>query len=74
MITLTLTSGGLFAAAPAEAAAEGGAVAEIAGQFGVSVGTLIAQIINFGIVATALYFLAVKPVAKTLDERQQKIS
>ena len=27
--------------------------------------------LNFGIVATALYVLAIKPVAKTLDERQQ---
>lgn len=30
--------------------------------------------INFCLVAAALYYLAVKPVAKTLDERQQKIA
>lgn len=66
-------SGSVFAAVTTEASG-GGPVSEIAGQFGVSVATLIAQMINFGIVAAALYFLAVKPVAKTLDERQQKIA
>ncbi|MEM7791676.1 MAG: F0F1 ATP synthase subunit B [Verrucomicrobiota bacterium] len=66
-------SGSLDAAPPTDAS-EGGAVSEIAGQFGVTLPTLIAQIINFGIVAAALYFLAVKPVAKTLDDRQQKIA
>lgn len=54
--------------------AEQGMVAELAGQFGVDWPTLIAQMINFCIVAVALYFLAVKPIAATLDERQQKIA
>jgi F-type H+-transporting ATPase subunit b len=62
-----------LASAPAEAA-EGGGVSEIAGQFGVTLPTLIAQIVNFCLVAAVLYFFAVKPVAKTLDERQQKIA
>ncbi|MEM1222788.1 MAG: F0F1 ATP synthase subunit B [Verrucomicrobiota bacterium] len=70
---LVLISGSLDAATPTDAS-DGGAVSEIAGQFGVSLPTLIAQMINFGIVAAALYFLAVKPVAKTLDDRQQKIA
>jgi F-type H+-transporting ATPase subunit b len=53
---------------------EKGAIETIAGEFGVTLPTLIAQMINFCLVATALYFLAVKPVAATLDERQQKIA
>jgi F-type H+-transporting ATPase subunit b len=66
---------GLIAAPEAVAAeGEGGVVSEIAGQFGVTWPTLIAQMVNFCIVALALYFLAVKPVAATLDERQQKIA
>lgn len=67
---------GLLAAAPegAEAAAEAGKLEAIAGKFGVTWPTLIAQMINFCIVAALLYFLAVKPVARTLDERQQKIA
>jgi F-type H+-transporting ATPase subunit b len=43
-------------------------------KFGVTVPTLIAQMINFIIVAILLYKFAVKPVAATLDERQQKIA
>lgn len=64
---------GLSAAAP-EVTAEVGKFEEITNKFDVTWPTLIAQMLNFGIVATALYFLAVKPVAKTLDERQQKIA
>ena len=60
--------------ATAEAEEAQGLVAEIAGQFGVTWPTLIAQIINFLIVAAVLYFLAVKPVISTLDDRQRKIS
>jgi F-type H+-transporting ATPase subunit b len=67
---------GLLAAAPeaTEAVAEAGKLKEIAGKFGVTWPTLIAQMVNFCLVAAALYYLAVKPVAKTLDERQQKIA
>ena len=43
-------------------------------RFGVKKSTLIAQMINFCLVAAVLYFFAIKPVAKTLDERQQKIA
>ena len=53
---------------------EGGVISDIAGEFGVSLPTLVAQMINFCLVAAALYYFAVKPVAKTLDERQQKIA
>jgi F-type H+-transporting ATPase subunit b len=67
---------GLLAAAPeaTEVAAEVGKLEAITGKFGVTWPTLIAQMINFCLVATVLYFFAVKPVAKTLDERQQKIA
>lgn len=71
---------GLFAAASsygegaAADPAEKGMVSELAGQFGVDWGTLFAQSANFIIVAVVLYKFAVKPIAATLDERQQKIS
>ena len=43
-------------------------------KFGVDLATLIAQMVNFCIVALVLYKFAVKPIAATLDERQQKIA
>lgn len=57
-----------------DAAAEGGIVSDIAGKFGVTWPTLIAQMVNFALVAIVLYKFAVKPIASTLDERQQKIA
>ena len=71
---------GLFAAGDPHAAGDvlnaesEGIISSLAGQFGVSWPTLIAQMVNFVIVAFALYFFAVKPVAATLEERQQKIA
>ena len=52
----------------------GGVISELAGNFGISWPTLIAQMVNFCIVAFVLYKFAVKPIAATLDERQQKIA
>ncbi len=46
----------------------------ITDKFGVSVPTLIAQMVNFCFVALVLYYFAVKPISTTLEERQQKIS
>lgn len=43
-------------------------------KFDVTWPTLIAQMINFILVAFILYRFAVKPVMATLDERQQKIA
>ena len=43
-------------------------------KFGVDLPTLIAQMVNFCIVAFVIYKFAVKPIAATLDERQQKIA
>lgn len=49
------------------------AITQIADQFGVRGPFLIAQIINFVVVASLLWFLAFKPVMKTITERQKKI-
>ena len=73
-IPLVLLAGGGDSEAVNAIESEGGAIAKIASQFGVTWPTLIAQTLNFCLVALALYYFAVKPVTKTLDERQQKIS
>ena len=66
------------AAAPAaDAAAHGGAasgITNITRQFGLSWPFLLAQILNFSLVAFALWYLAFKPVLAILDERQRKIA
>ena len=49
-------------------------VTQIANKFGISMPTLFAQMVNFCLVALALYYFAIKPVTKTLEERQRKIS
>jgi len=54
--------------------AEGNKLTMITDKFGVTVPTLIAQMVNFCLVAFVLYKFAVKPIAATLDERQQKIA
>ena len=58
------------AATPAEA----DKLTMITDKFGVKLPTLIAQMINFCLVALVLYKFAVKPIVATLDERQQKIA
>ena len=67
------------AAAPAaEAAAAHGeaasGVSKILGDFGISWPFILAQILNFSVVAFILWKFAFKPVLATLDERQQKIA
>lgn len=59
----------LFLAAAAPAASGG-----LAEQFGIDAAVLIAQAINFLIVVTAFYFLALKPLLATVDERNAKIA
>ncbi|MGF1484247.1 MAG: F0F1 ATP synthase subunit B [Opitutales bacterium] len=44
------------------------------GEFGIKLEVIIAQAINFGIVAALLYFLAIRPVLSTINERQKKIA
>ena len=55
-------------------AAANPASGEFANQFGFNPNIVLAQAINFLIVAFLLYFFAIKPIAKTLDERQKKIA
>ena len=66
------------AAGPAaEAATQGDAasgITKITQQFGLSWPFLLAQIINFSLVAFILWRFAFKPVLAMLDERQRKIS
>ena len=50
------------------------AVTRLMDTFGVQGNLLIAQIINFCLVSYVLYRFAVKPVLKTVEERQKKIS
>lgn len=49
-------------------------VTKIFGPFGVKPVLLIAQIINFAIVAVIIYRFAIKPVLATVDERNKKIA
>ena len=60
--------------ADAVAHAESSKLTMIVDKFGVSWPTLIAQMVNFCLVAVVLYKFAVKPIAATLDERRQKIA
>jgi len=64
------------AAAAPEHASSGftGQVQQIAGQFGIKGPLLLAQIVNFAIVAFLLWRFAFKPVMATITERQEKIA
>jgi F-type H+-transporting ATPase subunit b len=58
-----------------QTAAENASQAEtIAQTFGVNWPQLLAQIISFGIVCSALYFLAYGPILKILEARRQQIA
>jgi F-type H+-transporting ATPase subunit b len=59
-------------AEPASPAASG--ITKITQDFGISWPFILAQILNFSIVAFVLWKFAFKPVLATLDERQQKIA
>lgn len=59
---------------PTEVIENTNAISKLAGQFGVEWNLLIAQIINFALVAFLLYHFAFKPILKTLAERQKKIA
>ena len=65
-----------LAAADAPSALDSGleAVKQVLGPFGVKPELLLAQIINFGVVAAIIYYFAVKPVLATVDSRNQKIA
>ncbi len=61
-------------AASAAHEAEGSGLSALAGQFGIDGKLILAQAINFVIVAFLLWRFAFKPVMATLDERQAKIA
>ncbi len=63
----------LITLAIAEAPSESG-ITVLLNNFGVDLKVIIAQTINFVLVATVLWKFAFKPVIANLDERQQKIS
>lgn len=54
--------------------ADTGMIEKVAKKFGVDWPTLIAQMLNFLIVAIVLHQFAIKPILSTFDERQQKIA
>jgi len=49
-------------------------VTHVVGPFGVKLTLLIAQIIDFGVVAAIVYYFAIRPVLATVDERNKKIA
>ncbi len=55
-------------------AQSGGPLEQLTGEFGVNWPSLLAQILNFCILAFLLYRFAVRPILATLDERQEKIA
>ena len=64
----------ILAQAAAPSAEAPNAVTKITQDFGISVPFILAQILNFSIVAFILWKFAFKPVLATLDERQKKIA
>jgi F-type H+-transporting ATPase subunit b len=63
--------GNLMAAAASES---GGIVETFETTFGLDAPVLVAQMINFILVAAALYYFAIRPVLRTIADRQKKIS
>ena len=63
----------ILAAATAETHAESG-ISALMGQFGIDWKLILAQAVNFAVVAFLLWRFAFKPVMATLDERQRKIA
>jgi F-type H+-transporting ATPase subunit b len=61
------------ASTPAAEAAPSG-ITKITHDFGISWPFLLAQVLNFSVVAFILWRFAFKPVLATLDERQKKIA
>ena len=64
----------VLAHATGHAAEAATGITKITQDFGISVPFILAQILNFSVVAFILWKFAFKPVLATLDERQQKIA
>jgi len=70
-LLLLAVSSGVEVAAHGEAAS---GITKITSDFGISVPYIVAQVVNFAIVAFLLWKFAFKPVMVTLEDRQQKIA
>ena len=55
-----------------DAAAPNG-ITQIAQDFGIKLPNLLAQVVNFGVLAFFLWYFGIRKVLATLDERQKKI-
>lgn len=64
----------ILAATAAPDGADGNFLTMLTDDFGVDLKILVVQMINFGLVAWALWQFAFKPVIATMDERQKRIS
>jgi len=64
----------IIAAQTTEAGADLNQFQQITKEFGINGKMILAQIINFSLVAFMLWKFAFKPVIATLDERQKKIA
>jgi F-type H+-transporting ATPase subunit b len=64
----------ILAQAAADSAAPATGITKITQDFGISVPFILAQALNFSVVAFVLWRFAFKPVLATLDARQQKIA
>jgi F-type H+-transporting ATPase subunit b len=64
----------ILAQATAPVAEAPSGITKITHDFGISTPFLLAQVLNFCVVAFILWRFAFKPVLATLDERQKKIS
>ena len=73
LLVLAQATGAAAEAATAHGEAASG-ISKIVGDFGISWPFILAQILNFSVVAFILWKFAFKPVLATLDERQQKIA
>jgi len=64
----------LFFAADLEHGESNGAIMKIIHDLGINTPAVIAQMVNFAIVAFLLYIFAVKPVLATIEQRQKNIA
>jgi F-type H+-transporting ATPase subunit b len=71
-LLLAETTGHAVETAAAQGEATG--ITKIVQDFGISLPSFIAQVVNFAVVAVILWYFAFRPVLATINERQQKIS
>lgn len=72
MLTSMLFVAAVEAAGHADAASSG--ITQIAQDFGIDLPFILAQAVNFVIVAAVLWYFAFKPVMATIEERKAKIA